>query len=65
MDSTTRNVSKLYGQTLYENHAEQASSANQPTLSASANRINNRYYKDVVSFTGLSTLEKRKATGDS
>ena len=44
MDSTTRKLSKLYDQTLFENHAEQTTSANQPTLDTFANIIDNRYY---------------------
>ena len=64
MDSTTRKVSKLYDQTLYENYAEQTTSANQPTLSTSANRINNRYY---LNFNGsqrmLSNIDLNVARG--
>ena len=52
-DSTTQKVSKLYDQSLYENHAEQTTAANQPTLCTSALRNNNRYY---LNFSGSERL---------
>ena len=64
MDSSTRKVSKLYDQTLYENHAEQTTSANQPTLVASTFKLNNRYY---LNFNGnqrmLSNINLNVASG--
>ena len=64
MDSSTRNVSKLYDQSLYENHAEQTTTANQPTLVASAFKLNNRYY---LNFNGsqrmLSNINLNVASG--
>ena len=64
IDSATRKVSKLYDQTLSENHAEQTTTAAQPTLSTSANRINNRYY---LNFNGsqrmLSNIDLNIAAG--
>ena len=64
MDSSTRKVSKLYDQSLYENHSEQTTSANQPTLCTSAFRLNNRYY---LNFNGsqrmLSNIDLNVASG--
>ena len=64
MDSTIRKVSKLYDQSLFENHADQTTSAAQPTLCTSANRINNRYY---LNFNGaqrmLSNINLNVASG--
>ena len=64
MDSSTRKVSKLYDQSLYENHAEQTTTANQPTLVSSAFKLNNRYY---LNFNGsqrmLSNINLNVASG--
>ena len=64
IDNTTRKISKLYDQTLYENHAEQTTSANQPTLCTSTTKINNRYY---LNFNGsqrmLSNIDLNVASG--
>ena len=63
-DSTSRKVSKLYDQTLYENHAEQTTTASQPTIVTSANRINNRYFLNFNSSQRmLSNIDLNVATG--
>ena len=64
MDSSTRKISKLYDQSLYENHAEQTTTANQPDLCSPAFRINNRYY---LNFNGsqrmISNIDLNVAAG--
>ena len=65
VDSSTNKVSKLYDQSLYENHAEQTTTTNQPTLCTSAFRNNNRYY---LNFNGsqrmLSNIDLNVAAGE-
>ena len=64
MDSSTRKVSKLYDQSLYENHAEQTTTANQPTLVASPFKVNNRYYLNCNgSQRMLSNIKLNVASG--
>ena len=64
VDSATRKVSKLYDQSLSENHAEQTTTATQPTLSTSANRNNNRYYLNFNSSQRmLSNIDLNVAAG--
>lgn len=50
---SSRKISKLFDRSLHENHAEQRTTANQPTLCSSANRLNNRYYME---FNGIQRL---------
>ena len=64
MDCATRKVSRLYDQTLSENHAEQTTTAAQPTLVASVNRINNRYYINFTSSQRMvSSINLNVASG--
>ena len=52
-DSSTRKISKLYDQTLFEKHASQTTTANQPTLCSRSAKINNRYY---LQFNGTQRM---------
>ena len=48
-DSTTRKISVLKDNTLYELDANQTTVSNQPKLCTKANKINNRYYIEFTS----------------
>ena len=51
-DSSTRKISKLKDNTLYELDANQSATGNQPKLCTKANKINNRYH---IEFTSTSS----------
>ena len=59
----TRNVSKIFDQSLSQDHAEQTTYNLQPTLCTKANRINKRYYLEFNGQRIISNIDLNAASG--